>query len=147
AGRVVMFQIPAAPKGIPVAWEGHYYGRDGEELHPLNIDELERIRRQAGYNDWSAEIVTEATINDLDDAAIVVAKENYKRKNPRIAADIDSWTTEQFLINSHVMVQEKLTRTALLLLGKKEAASLLRPAQVQVSWVLYTKEKVEKDYE
>src|SRR3990167_2220937 len=29
-GRVIMFQIPAAPKGIPIAWEGHYYGRDGQ---------------------------------------------------------------------------------------------------------------------
>ncbi len=45
-GRVLLLQIPAAPKGIPVAWEGHYYGRDGEELHPLNLEELERIRQQ-----------------------------------------------------------------------------------------------------
>src|SRR5438067_2666022 len=28
-GRVIMFQIPAAPKGLPVAFDGHYYGRDG----------------------------------------------------------------------------------------------------------------------
>lgn len=26
-GRILMFQIPAAPQGMPVAWEGHYYGR------------------------------------------------------------------------------------------------------------------------
>lgn len=31
-GRVVMFQIPAAPKGIPIAFDGHYYGRDSEDL-------------------------------------------------------------------------------------------------------------------
>ena len=30
--RILMFQIPAAPQGIPIAFEGHYYGRDGEEL-------------------------------------------------------------------------------------------------------------------
>jgi len=35
-GRVIMFQIPAAPKGIPVAREGHYYGRDGESIVALN---------------------------------------------------------------------------------------------------------------
>ena len=29
-GRVVMFQIPPAPRGIPVAWDGHYYARDNE---------------------------------------------------------------------------------------------------------------------
>lgn len=37
-GRVVMFKIPAAPKGMPISFEGHYYGRDGEELYPLNIE-------------------------------------------------------------------------------------------------------------
>ena len=46
-GRVILFQIPAAPRGIPVAWEGHYYGREGESLAPLNLEELERIRRQS----------------------------------------------------------------------------------------------------
>ena len=46
-GRVIMFQIPAAPKGIPVAFDGHYYARDGEELSPLNIEKIERIRSQA----------------------------------------------------------------------------------------------------
>ncbi|MDR4504908.1 MAG: putative DNA binding domain-containing protein [Candidatus Scalindua sp.] len=35
-GRIVMFHIPAAPKGIPVAFDGHYYGREGEKLSPLN---------------------------------------------------------------------------------------------------------------
>jgi ATP-dependent DNA helicase RecG len=38
-GRVIMFQIPPAPQGIPTSWEGHYYGRDGETLSPLNIHE------------------------------------------------------------------------------------------------------------
>jgi len=54
-GRVVMFQIPAAPKGIPIAFDGHYYGRDGEELSPLNLEELERIRAQAVSEDWRLE--------------------------------------------------------------------------------------------
>ncbi len=44
--RVVMFEIPAAPHGIPVAYKGHYYGRDGSSLVALNIVEIERIRNQ-----------------------------------------------------------------------------------------------------
>lgn len=44
--RVVMFQIPAAPAGIPVAYKGHYYGRVGESLGTLNIVEIEQIRAQ-----------------------------------------------------------------------------------------------------
>ena len=51
--RVVMFEIPAAPRGIPIAWKGHYYGRDHEATHALALDKLERIRAQAGVADWS----------------------------------------------------------------------------------------------
>jgi len=46
-GRVIMFQIPAAPQGLPISFEGHFYGRDHESLVSLNIEELERIRRQS----------------------------------------------------------------------------------------------------
>ncbi|MDO8930537.1 MAG: ATP-binding protein, partial [Bacteroidota bacterium] len=28
-GRVVLFQIPPAPKGLPISFDGHFYGRDG----------------------------------------------------------------------------------------------------------------------
>jgi ATP-dependent DNA helicase RecG len=40
-----MFQIPAAPQGIPVAFEGFYYGRLNESLTALNI---ERADTQSG---------------------------------------------------------------------------------------------------
>jgi ATP-dependent DNA helicase RecG len=41
-GRVVMFEIPPAPQGIPVAWKGHFYGRDGHALGALNLQEIEQ---------------------------------------------------------------------------------------------------------
>jgi ATP-dependent DNA helicase RecG len=44
------------------------------------------------------------------------------------------------------MVNGQLTRTAIILLGKRETTVHLQPAQAQISWVLYSKEKVEKDY-
>ena len=53
-GRVVLFQIPPAPPGVPIAWQGHWYGRDGESLGPLALHELEAIRSQSQTTDWSA---------------------------------------------------------------------------------------------
>ncbi len=41
----------------------------------------------------------------------------------------------------------KITRAAVLLLGKPEATVQLHPVQPQISWVLYSKEKIEKDYQ
>ena len=62
-GRVLLFEIPAAPKGLPVAFEGHYYGRDGEALSPLNLEEIERIRAQSTLEDWSAVVVPTASLS------------------------------------------------------------------------------------
>lgn len=76
-GRVVIFEIPPAPAGMPVHFQGHYYGRDGEALVPLNISELERIRRQSRNTDWSAVICEKATIEDLDTEAIQRARQNF----------------------------------------------------------------------
>ena len=36
-GRVVLFDIPAAPAGMPIAWNGHYYARAGESLTGLGL--------------------------------------------------------------------------------------------------------------
>jgi ATP-dependent DNA helicase RecG len=69
--RVLMFCIPHAPRGIPVAFEGHYYSRDGESLTALNPEEYERIRRQSNLEDWSREIIRKATIDDLYRPAII----------------------------------------------------------------------------
>lgn len=43
-GRVILFEIPAAPLGIPIAWKGHYYARAGESLTSLGLDKLDDIR-------------------------------------------------------------------------------------------------------
>jgi len=104
-GRVILFQIPAAPKGFPIAFDGHYYGRDDEELSPLNLEEIERIRAQATTEDWSAPIVPHATLEDLDEEAIVLARKNYKNKFPEKAADVDAWSDITFLNKAKITIK------------------------------------------
>ena len=94
-GRVVMFQIPAAPQGIPVAFEGFYYGRANESLVALNIEKIERIRNQAIDRDWSRNIVPDATIEHLDKEAIQKARDQYKLKHPSLEDDVDTWNDKQ----------------------------------------------------
>ena len=50
-GRVLMFEIPSAPKGIPIAWKGHWYGRAGENTEPLALDKIDAIRSQSHLMD------------------------------------------------------------------------------------------------
>ncbi len=146
-GRVIVFEIPAAPKGIPIAWKGHYYGRDDEELQPLNIEEIERIRTQVTSTDWSIEIIESATLADLSKEAIEKARQSYKTKNPHLVDDIDSWSDETFLNKAKVTIEGKITRTAILLLGKPESEHFLTPSTCKITWILKDKDNLEKDYE
>lgn len=146
-GRVVMFQIPPAPKGTPVSWEGHYYGRDGESLVALNIEEQDRIRRQTAVYDWSAEICEGATIADLDMNALQIARNNYKKKNPRLIDEIDRWDDITFLNIALITINGKISRTAILLLGNSVASNFIIPSVAQITWSLRDKDSVEKDYD
>lgn len=146
-GRVVMFQIPVAPQGIPVAWRGHYYGRDGEELHALNLEELERIRNQNSLEDWSIGICADATIDDLSVEAIAKAREAYTKKNPKLIEEIKYWDDMTFLNKAKICIKGQITRTAILLLGKPETEHFLTPAVAKISWILKDKNNIPKDYE
>jgi ATP-dependent DNA helicase RecG len=145
-GRVVMFQIPPAPKGLPVAFEGHFYGRDGESLVPLNLEELERIRFQHNGFDWSMELVPEATIDDLDEFAIAKARIEFKKRNPKYAEDVSKWTNAKFLDKAKLTINGKITRTALILIGKEEAEHFLG-SFVKIRWNLKTVTNQDKSYE
>lgn len=136
-GRVVMFQIPAAPKGIPVAWDGHYYGREGEELSPLNTEEYDRIRKQATQTDWSAAICKGATLDDLDPIAIAKARENYKNKYPEHAADVDTWNDTTFLNKARIIIKGKITKAAIILLGKPESEHFISPSEAKIRNLTY----------
>lgn len=146
-GRVILFQIPPAPKGFPVAWEGHYYGRDGEEISALNLVEVETIRNQNNKIDWSAQTIPTATLDDLDSKAITKAREEYKEKHPSKAKECDNWDTITFLNKARVTIQGKITNTAILLLGKEEAVHFINPAIAKISWILKDENNLEKDYE
>lgn len=146
-GRVVLFQIPAAPQGMPVAWDGHYYGRDGESLGPLNLQEIERIRLQNRAYDWSAQIINEASIHDLDEAAIRLAQTNFSTKNPKLADEVKQWDIVTFLNKAKLTINGKITHAAILLLGKSEAAHWVNPASPTITWILKDRDGIELDYE
>lgn len=147
AGRVIMFQIPAAPKGIPTTYEGHFYGRDGQSIGPLNLQEIEQIRNQIKAYDWSALICDGATIQDLEPSAIIKAREKYKEKFPQKAQEVDTWDNITFFNKAKVTIRDKLTRTAIILLGKEESEHFLSPSVVKISWILKGENDLEKDYE
>lgn len=145
-GRVIMFQIPAAPRGIPTDWKGHFYGRDGESLVALNLQEIEQIRSQVKQFDWSAQICGGATIDDLDPPAIEKARIEYKKKNPPLAGEVDQWDDITFLNKAKVTINGKIPRTAIILLGREESEYYISPSVAKISWILKDEKNMDKDY-
>lgn len=145
--NVLMFQIPAAPKGMPVAWKNMFYARDGESLTGLNINKIERIRNQQTNQDWSAEIVPDATIKDLSVEAIKKAREQFAEKHPKLKDEIPTWDDITFLNKAKISINGQLTRAAILLLGNPESDTFINPASSKITWILRDRDKIEKDYE
>ncbi|PRD48528.1 RNA-binding domain-containing protein [Sphingobacterium haloxyli] len=146
-GEVILLEIPAASKGYPVSWKGHWYGRDGEALVALHDFEYERIKKQLDTEDWSAKTVASATVEDLSPEAIAFAREEFKEKHPRLKDEISRWSDSVFLDKAKLTIKGKVTNTAILLLGKPESEHLISPAVARVTWILKDRDNVEKDYE
>ena len=143
---MLLFQIPAALRGSPTSWKGHFYGRDHENLCPLNLYEIEQIRKQDAVDDWSVAVCEHAKIDDLDPKAIAFAIEAYTKKNPSLAEEISSWDTITFLNKAKLCIEGKITRAAVVLLGRHEADHLLGNCHPQLSWILKDREGMERDY-
>lgn len=146
--RVLMFKIPASPRNIVMHWKGIAYGRDGESLVPLNQAKRDEIRNQPPIPDWTAHLVPDATIDDLDELALAKAKIMYKKVHNRIPAEeVNAWSVEEFLSNAGVMIDGRITRAAIILLGKPTSVDKLRPAVVRVTWTLRDESGEVVDYE
>lgn len=99
-------------------------------------------------SDWSSEIVPDATISDLDEVAIAKARKMFKKVHSRIPEEeVNSWSNTELLSRSGILINGKLTRAAIILLGKPESVYKLRPAVVEVTWTLRNEEDDVVDYE
>ena len=149
AKRVLLFKIPATPRNIVMHWKGIAYSRDGESLKPINQTKRDEIRYQSPIPDWTAQLVPNATTNDLDDLAIATAKVMYKKVHTSNISgeEVDAWSLEEFLSHSNMMRDGQLTRAAILLLGKPTALDKIYPAVAQITWTLQDEEGIVDDYE
>ncbi len=137
--RFVVFIIPAA-KEEPTCFMNIPYVRvdsSTTDLRPYT-DWMRTIYNS--QKDWSAEIVPNATINDLDPNAIAKAFEGYCQRFPEKAEEATKWDTATFLDKAKVTIDGQITRTALLLLGKEESAHRLNYIS-QIVWRLRTEKE------
>lgn len=96
-------------------------------------EEIQRV-------DWSAQIVENATLEDLDPEAIAVALEGFCQRYPEKAEMAKNWDIATFLDKAKLTINRQITKTALLLLGKEESAHYLNHI-AQMVWRLRTEKE------
>jgi len=152
---MVMFEVQAA-NTAPVAFSGRRYVRVGSHKKPL-AEHPEKERKlweivSGPTVDWSAGICEAATVDHLDAKAIHRARSEYADrfegdpKKSHLAKEVWEWDDVTFLNKIKVAVDGRLTRAALILLGKEESTHHVAPAQPRMTWILKDDDNVEKDY-
>ena len=145
-GRVVLLEVNAA-QGQPVKFYGTAYIRVGSSKTELSKHpEKERAIWTRGI-DWSSQICERATLDDLEPQAIEKARLEYGKRNPKHTQKCQTWDPLTFLNKAGVTIQGAITNTALLLLGKPEAKTLLSPFVARISWFLRDSNNQELGYE
>ena len=148
--KVWVISIPKHQPKRPVYAHDKAWQRIEDSLVELTQERLNAILDEPLFTDtdWSAVIVSNATIDDLDEVAIAKAKVMFKKVHTRIpAAEVNAWSVEEFLSNAGVMIDGGITRAAIILLGKPISVFKLRPAIVRVTWSLRDEHEDVVDYE
>lgn len=126
--RVLVFIIPSRPIGMPIQYEGAYWMRRGEELVPMLPDMLKRIFDE-GEPDFSAQICSQANIEDLDERAINLFREMWIRKSSN--GTLKNISIEKILHDTELVNEKGVTYAALILFGTiKSLTKYLAQAEV-----------------
>ena len=133
--RVVLFKIPAAVNE-PTTYKQKPYIRVDSHVTDLTpyVDWMRQI--YTSQIDWSAQIVEDAALEDLEPEAIMIARKGFKERFPHFSADVDNWADSVFLDRANLTQDGMITRTALLLVGKREKAHKLGHI-AQIVWKCY----------
>ena len=148
--KVWVIHIPKHLPKRPVFAHNKAWQRIEDSLVEMTTERMSAILDEPIFNntDWSAQIVPDATIDDLDEVAIAKARKMFKKVHSRIPeAEVNAWSVETFLSKCGIMKNGGITRAAIILLGKYESAFKLRPAVVQVTWTRRDDKQDVVDYE
>lgn len=140
--KVWVVQVPKHAPRRPVRAKSKAWQRVGDSLVELRADRLEAILCESlNGEDWSAVLVPQASLQDLDPTALALARKQYADGNAAKpwASQIANWSDAAFLDKARLSINGVLTRTALLLLGRAECVHLLSAHPAEITWKLPAK--------
>lgn len=134
--RVWIIHIPKHLPRRPVYAHSTAWQRIEDSIVKMTKEREEAILNEPlTSEDWSAAIIEDATIDDLEPSAIAKAKEKYKEVYPSKTKEVDEiWDTPTFLNKAKITIKGKITNTAIILLGKPESEHYLSPNVCKIRW-------------
>ncbi len=146
---VWIVNVPKHSPRLPVYAHNKAWQRIGDSLVEMTQERCEAILSEIIVEeDWSSAIIEDATIDDLDGDAIEKAKKEFAKRNPHKVDEMQIWDDITFLNKAKLTIRGKITRTALMLLGKEESEFLLNPFVAKIRWSLRSLGSNEnKDYD
>lgn len=146
---VWVLTIPKHQAKLPVYAHNKAWQRTGDSLVEMRSDRLLAILSEIEVtDDWSAVIVEDATIDDLDAEAIEKARKEFVKRNPLKKEEVQTWDDAKFLDKAKLTIRGKITRATLVLLGKEDSEHLLSPYVAKIRWSLrVVGEPLNKDYD
>lgn len=137
SGKVVwILHVPQHMLRQPVYAHNKAWQRLDDSLIELTDSRRKAIlsEQEPITSDWSAQIIPDASIDDLDPKAITKAREKYAELYPKRYEEIASWDNETFLNKAKFTIKGKITNTAIILLGKEESEHFISPAVCKIRW-------------
>lgn len=135
AGRVVLFQVSPA-NDQPVSFYGEAFVRIGASKTSLDGHPAKARAIWSNVSDWSAQPCEQASLDDLDPAAISMVRDRFLAKCSERTGEIRKWDDLTLLKNARILRNASVTNAALILLGRPDASSLLSPNQARIEWTL-----------
>ena len=125
--RVLVFNVPPRPVGIPIKYDGRYWMRKEDSLVEMSEERLREIFAESGH-DFSADDCSGLTLGDLDGAAIEDFRQRWiakarKAEDAPLAERLSSLSALQLLTDAETLVDGKLNYAALILFGTAQAVS------------------------
>jgi len=144
---VWVIHIPKHLPRRPVYAHKKAWQRIKDSLVPLTREHEDAILSEGLLQqDWTAMILPDATIDDLDPAAIMKARDKYKEVHPGKEKEVDGWDNKTFLNKAHITIKGQLTIAAIILLGREESEHYLLPKVCKIRWSLKNEKAENLDF-
>lgn len=134
--RVLVFDVPSRPLGVPKKIKDVYWMRRGESLVAMTEDRLQRIFNEA-VADYSAQICHQAELEDLSDDAIEEFRKRWIQRSGN--SSLNQLSPLQLLRDAELIYENNIAIAALVLFGKRASLGRLL-AQAEVIFEYRSKE-------